>query len=77
MSKVSDRMIGIKVLVQGILISMISVYAPDCAVDYNQKNNFCMIASSVLLESQGWRIIILVISVYAPQFSAYDSLIRW
>ena len=53
MSRISDRMIGIKVLVQGILISMISVYAPQCAVDYNQQNNFCMIASSVLLESEG------------------------
>ena len=36
MSRVSDRMIGIWVLVQGIIISVVSVYAPQYAVDDSQ-----------------------------------------
>ena len=33
-------MIFIKVLVQRIIISVISVYVPQCGLDNSQKNNF-------------------------------------
>ena len=41
MSKISDRMIAIKALVQGIIISVISVYAPHRGLGDSQKDNFC------------------------------------
>ena len=39
-SGISDRMIVIKVLVQGIVISIISVYATQCGLDDIQKGDF-------------------------------------
>ena len=39
-SWVSDRMIVIKLLVQGIIISIVSVYAPKYGLDDSQKDNF-------------------------------------
>ena len=42
-SRVSDRMIVNKVFVQGIIFSLISdltVYAPQCGLYYNQKEDF-------------------------------------
>ena len=40
-SKISDRMIAIKTLAQGIIISVISVYAPQGGLHDRQKDNFC------------------------------------
>ena len=39
-SKVSDRMTAIKLLVQGIIILVISVYAPQCGLDDSKKDDF-------------------------------------
>ena len=42
-SRVSDRMIVNKVFAQKIIISLISdltVYAPQCGLDYSQKDDF-------------------------------------
>ena len=39
-SRVSDIMIVIKVLDQGIFITVISVYAPEYGLDDDQKYNF-------------------------------------
>ena len=39
-SRVSDWVIVIKVLVQRIIISKISAYATECGLDDNQKDNF-------------------------------------
>ena len=39
-SRVSEKMIVIKVLVQGIIVSVISVYTPQCGFDDSQKDNF-------------------------------------
>ena len=39
-SSVSHRIIIVKVLAQGIVISVISVYAPQCGVDDRQKDDF-------------------------------------
>ena len=44
-SKLSDRMVVIKVLVQWIVISVISVYAPQCGFDHS-----CNIVLPMLLE---------------------------
>ena len=41
--RVSDRMIVNKVFVQWVIISLISdltVYAPQCGLDYSQKDDF-------------------------------------
>lgn len=40
MIRVSDRMIVIKWLVQGIIISVISVYAQQCGLDNSRKDDF-------------------------------------
>ena len=39
-SKVSDRITVIKVLIQGIIISVISVYVPQCGLNDSHKNDF-------------------------------------
>ena len=42
-SRISDRMIVNKVFAQKIIISLISdltVYAPQCGLDYSQKDDF-------------------------------------
>ena len=38
--RVSDRIIVIQVLVQGIIISVFSVYVSQCRLDDNQKDDF-------------------------------------
>ena len=52
-------MVVVKALFQGIIISVISAYAPHCGLDNSQKDAFYdgsivfMIALSLLLENQG------------------------
>ena len=39
-SRVSDRAINIEILIQGIIISVISAYPPQCGLDDSQKYDF-------------------------------------
>ena len=39
-NRVSDRMIVIKILVMDIIISVISVYVPQCSLDDSEKDDF-------------------------------------
>ena len=38
--RVRDRMAVIKLVVQGIIISVLLVYAPQCGLDYSMNNDF-------------------------------------
>ena len=46
-SRVSDRMVVIKVLLQGIIISVISVYTPQCGLDDSQKDDYDSLISVI------------------------------
>ena len=46
-SRVSDRMIVIKVLLQEIIISVISVYTPQCGLDDSQKDDYGSLISVI------------------------------
>ena len=39
-SRVTDRMVAIKVLAQGIISSVISVFAPHCSLDDSREDGF-------------------------------------
>ena len=53
-------MIVIKVLVQEIIISVISVYAPQCGLDDSQKDNFYDSLTSVVRKLEEKEIAIIV-----------------
>ena len=39
-SRTTDRMVAIKVLAQGIISSVISVFAPQCSLDDSREDGF-------------------------------------
>ena len=53
--RVSNRMIVIKVFIQGIIISVISVYASQCGLDDSEKDDFYVSLINVFrkLEEKG------------------------
>ena len=46
-SRVSDGMVVIKVLLQGIIISVISVYTPQCGLDDSRKDDYDSLISVI------------------------------
>ena len=65
-SRLSDRMIVIKVLIQDYNVSIISVYAPQCGIS---RLSDTMIVIKVLVQDTN----VSVVSIYAPECDLVDN----
>ena len=65
-SRLSDRMIIIKILIQDYKVSIISVYAPQCGIS---RLSDTMIVIKVLVQDAN----VSVVSIYAPECDLVDN----